>query len=286
MTITIDQFMWAFQHSFRWNVEYEIKQVLTEIWIPVPDAQVVLVGMATEENTRHAICVEPETGPLRAEHFAAVTGRAEELYRLDPQTDIFYSDPRARTKRNRNLFLTARANAITEAIGRSGEFDDLTFFVSQSSPIDGYDVHTCIGIPKSVFENLPAFKESTVGRFHAGKSLQHEVIRECLVRADKALYLPNPGEDIAMILGSFDDIITSATEGFLSGTTWRVASKPSSLYRALNEVASLTYERAGARGSFIVTSPENIQRWLTVRFKNPCPFARIESLAENAPAHG
>ena len=269
MSKTIDQLMWGFQSYFRWHVEYETQRVLNEIGMPVTDAQVVLVGIRTEQGDRHAICVEPETGPVCAEHFIQVTGRAKELYHADPESKYYHTNPRADDSRHRRLFLSARANAIYEAIEKAGVFSDLTFFVSKSSPVNGYEVHTCIGIPTDVIGNLPAFKESTVEPFHASKSLQHEVIRECLYRADKALYLPDPGGSFEMILGSVDDIITSATERFMEGTMWRTAKEPSDLFSALNAVASLTYERAGAKGNLTVTSRENLEKWLTVKFKKP-----------------
>ena len=265
---TIDQFMWGFQHYFRWHVEYETQRVLKEIGMPVEGIQVVLVGIAMEEGARHAICVEPETGHLCSEHLAQVASRAIELYQSDPESNIIHSHPLVHEARERGIFHKARANAITEAIEKSGAFRDFTFFVSQSSPINGYEVHTCIGIPTSVIGNLPAFKESTVERFHAGQSLPHEVIRECLHRADKALYLPDPGAGLS-ILGRTEDIVTSSTEGFISGITWRTVREPSDLFGALNAIASLTYERAGAMGSLIVTSHENLEKWLKVRFKKP-----------------
>ena len=268
MRETIEQSMWGYQPHFRFQVEYETKLVLAELGIASTDVKVVLAGIATEENATHAICVEPEAGPLFAEHLAKVSRRGKELYQLDPESEMMYHPPGSGAAQQRALFLNARASAITEAIEKSGVFNHLTFFVSQSSPINGYAVHTCIGIPTDVIGNLPAFQESTVGRIHAGKSLQHEVIRECLHRADQALYLPNPGVDLR-ILGRTEDIITTTTERFIQGTLWRTGSQPSDLFGALNAVASLTYERAGAKGNLTVTTHANLEKWLTVRFKTP-----------------
>ena len=268
MRETIEQFMWGYQPHFRFHVEYETELVLAELGIASTDVRVILAGIATEENARHVICVEPETGPLFAEHLAKVTRRGEELYQLDPESETRYYPPGSGAAPQRALFLNARANAITEAIEKSGVFNHLTFFVSESSPINGYAVHTCIGIPTDVIGNLPEFQESTVGRIHAGKSLQHEVIRECLYRADKALYLPDPGTELRM-LGRTEDIITSATERFIHGTLWRTANQPSDLFSTLNTVSSLTYERAGAKGNLTVTNRENLEKWLKVKFKNP-----------------
>lgn len=265
---TIDQFMWGFQPHFRRRVELDTKQVLDKLGMVSIDTKVLLVGISTEENGMHPICVEPETGPLFSEHLALVTSRAEELYQSDPESQVRYAHPRAHEQQHRALFLTARANAITEAIEESGTFNGLTFFVSQSSSVNGYDVHTCIGVQTDVIGDLPAFKESTVDQYHAGRSLQHEVIQECLYRADKALFLPDPGTGLR-ILGRTEDIIASATERFMGGITWRTAGEPSDLFSALNAVASQTYERNAARGKLNITSRENLGKWLTVRFKEP-----------------
>ena len=277
MRDTIDHFVWGFQQHFRVKVEYEAKLVLDGLGMASIDVKVVLVGIATEESARHAICVEPETGPLRAEHLAQVTSRAGELYELDPESKMRNSDPRAHEMQHRALFHASRANAVTEAIKKSGVFNHLTFFASQSSPMNGYEVHTCVGIPKGGMGHLPAFEESTVQWVHAGKSLQHEVIRECLHRADNALYLPDPGTGI-QILGRTEDIITSATERFISGTTWRTSEQPSDLFGALNAIASLTYERVGAKGKLNVTARPNLEKWLTVRFKTPVPLRESRTM--------
>ena len=183
--------------------------------------------------------------------------------------------------REHSLFLYAQADAIREAIEKTKLFSNLTFFVSHSSLINGYEVHTCVGIPTEAIANLPAFKESEVGRFYVGKSLQHEVIRECLSRADSALCQTDPEEQFAfgpISLGNVDDIIKTATERFVSGIGWRSAKESSDLssairsqriLSALNEIASLTYERDAARGKLTITSRENLEKWLTVRFKEP-----------------
>ena len=268
MRETIDQFIWGFQQHFRGHVEYETQRVLNEIGMPVDDLTVVLVGFTTEPTARHAICVEPETGLLSAENFAQVTSRAEVLYQSNPESEIFDSHPRVHELHHRGLKLSARADAIVEAIDESGVFDDLTFFASRSSPINGYEVHTCVGVPTDLLESLPSFNESTVDRYHVGKSLQHEVIQECLERADKVLYLPDPGTGLSM-LGRTDDIITTATDKFLSGTMMRVDKMPADIFRHLNAITELTYERAAAKGALVITAKDNVEKWLAIRFTNP-----------------
>ena len=269
MRETIDQFMWGFQQHFRWHIGYEIGRALENIGVVVPEPEVILVGLTTtEENITHPICVEPETGPLQPANFAQVTDRAWELLRADPESEIIHSHPRVAEMRGRANFHNWRAIAIAEAIEQSGAFEHLTFFVSHSSPINGYEVHTCIGIPKDTLTGLSSFRESTVDRVHAGKSLLHEIIRECLHRADMALYLPDPGAGMS-ILGRTDDIVTTAADRFISGTMWRTTRRPSDLFATLNAVSSLTYERAGAHGSLTIANLDNLKKWLQVTFKNP-----------------
>ena len=275
----IDQFMWAFQQGFRWQVERNTKLVLDEVGIPSPDVKVVLIGFATEDFARHAICVEPETGPLQAKHLTKVPTRTQEMYESDPESQVRISHPRSHASVHRQLFLSTRGRAVAEAIEKARIFENLIFFVSQSSPIDGYEVHTCIGIPADVIENLPAFKNDTVNRIPVGKSVQHEVFRECLRRADKALYLPDPGNlTETRILGRPEEIITSAAERFIEGTLWRTANTASDLFSAMNEVSSLTYERSGAKGNLTVTNYETLEKWLTVRFSRPVPLRESRTI--------
>ena len=277
MRETIDQFMWGYQQHFRWGVGYETQRVLNEIGIPVVDITAVLVGFATEQNARHAICVEPETGPLQSEHLTEVASHAVELYHSNPESEMFHSHPQVHESRHRQIFLQSRANTIASAIEKSGVFGDITFFVSQSSPINGYEVHSCIGIPTGLLNELPAFKDSTVDRFHVGQSLQHEVIQECLYRADQTLYLPDPGVGLSMF-GRPDDIITTATDRFLSGTMMRVDKMPSDIFRHLNAITSLTYERAAAKGNLVITAKENIDKWLAIRFNNPVGLSQSRAM--------
>ena len=269
MRKVIDQVMWGFQQHFRHHIGYEIERTLEQIGLVVTEPEVILVGISTtEENVTHPICVEPGTGPLHPSNFDQVTDRAIELFSADPESKIIHTHPRVHDMRQRAIFLKWRAKAIAEAIEKSREFDYLTFFVSQSSPINGYEVHTCVGIPKGTLAGLPAFKDSTVDRVYAGISLQHEIIQECLNRADNALYLPDPGAEL-ITLGRTEDIVTTAADRFISGTMWRTTRSISNLFSALNAVSSLTYERAGAEGKLTITSHENLKKWLSVRFKSP-----------------
>ena len=66
----------------------------------------------------------------------------------------------------------------------------------------------------------------------------------------------------------------------MEGVTWRTAREPSDLFSALNAVASQTYEKDAARGTLNVTSRENLEKWLTVKFKKSCAHPAKHELFE------
>ena len=158
MTKTIYQFMWAFQHTFRMSVQRDVQRVLSQIGLQVHDKVIVLlIGLAARDDVRHKKCIEPEDGPLTVEDLRLVKDRTAEIFGADPASRLHHGDPRHHEKQRRALFIHCRAQAIAEAIQESGKYEGLCFFVSGSAPIEGYEVHTCIGIPNEALDSVPRF---------------------------------------------------------------------------------------------------------------------------------
>ena len=266
MERTIDQFMWAFQPHFRVGVEYEIERALALIGLSV-EVRVLLVGFALDAGARHQICVEPEHGPLAVDRLAAVPAQAVEMYEADPESQLIISDRRSHELHQQRTFRRARAKAVVEAIESSGAFEGLDFFASEAAPIGDYEVHTCVGVPAAVIDTLPAFDESVVDRVYVGRSLQHEVITECLGRADRALYLPDPGAGIFTLGTSREELVRSAADRFTSGTVCRATGMPADLFAAVNEFTALSYERTGATGRLIIVDREKAAKGHLPRFE-------------------
>ena len=267
MKDTIDQFMWGFQQHFRLGVERGIEQALAEIGLGVK-ARVVLVGLASEESVEHQLCVEPEDGPLSAEHLSTVSDRAAELFHADPDSRLHHTNSRHHELQQHAIFLRSRAEALVEVIEASGGFEGLTFFGSDSAPIGGYVVHTCVGIPTQAFASIPALDDDRIDRIYVGRSLQHEVIAECLRRADRALYLPDPGAGLHT-LGATDAIIKASAEYFVDGLVCRTVGQPADLFSRMNRVTSLSYERAGAEGRLLIAGSDSTADSVRVRFHRP-----------------
>ena len=273
---TIDQFMWGFQSLFRVVVQGEIEKSLSSIGLPV-DVRVALVGFALVGSARHKVCVEPEDGPLSIDHLAAVPDRADELFALDPESQSMIMDPRLHELRRQGTVRRSRANALVEAIEMSALFDGLTFFASSGAPIGGYEVYTCVGVPAAALGGVPALKDTLVDRFHLGRSLPHEVITECLRRADDALYLPDPGANL-FSLGATEDIVKDAAVRLTQGAVYRATGMPADLFPTVNAFTSLSYERAAAGGHLVIASSETAGDWARVRFQQPVPFRDARSM--------
>ena len=281
MSKVIDQFMWAFQHFFRMSIELEIRKALSHIGLQTHHkAKALLIGFATEDNLRHDICIEPEDGPLVVDDLRSINKRADEIRKADPDYKVFSTHPRVQEHRRRGLFLRSRAHAIAEAIQKSGKFEGLNFFVSHSAPVAGYEVHTCVGIPYDALESVPRFnnpkKDDYHGR-HIEESFVQAIINTCLGRADRALYFPDPGEGF-IVLGDCIDIVRGSATRFVDGVTSALAPIPNDLFIRASEVASLTYERSGAKGHLVITDPDNLANKLKVTFQNPVGLNETRSV--------
>ncbi len=178
-----------------------------------------------------------------------------------------------------NRRCSTRARAITEAIHESGKFEGLSFFVSNSTPIAGHEVHTCVGIPTNSLKSVPIFNNPLKNDYygsHIEESFVQAIINTCLIEADKSLYLPNPGHDRG-ILGDHIGVVRTSAARFGEGIAFALTPLPRDLFRIANEISSLTYERAGARGHFVVTKPDNLVNKLTVTFKDPVRLNQTRS---------
>ena len=281
MTKKINQFMWAFQHTFRSGVEYETQEILSHIGLRTNDkVKVLLIGLAAEDNLIHQVCIEPENGLLVVDDLRSVRKRTEDIRKADPEFGMLDTNARVLENRTRGLLLRSRAHAIAEAIQESGKFEGLSFFVSNSTPVEGYDVHTCVGIPCEALESVPRFNNPRKANYHGRhieESFVQAIVNTCLGRADRALYLPNPGEGLNA-LGDRIDIVRGSAERFVRGVVFALTPLPRDLFRLANEVSSLTYERSGARGHLVVTESDNLSNKLKVTFQVPVRLNQTRSV--------
>ncbi|MBV6510052.1 MAG: hypothetical protein JJLCMIEE_03171 [Acidimicrobiales bacterium] len=261
MPRTINQFMWGYQHVFRTMVESGTSRALEAVGVAM-DIRVVLVGFRAVDGPVHGVCVEPENGPLTQAHFASTLERASELLAEDPEQQIITRPQPVPDHRMQGVALKTRAEAVREAIAASGAFPAGEVYVSASSPMGGYEVHTCVVVDAQRIGALPAFEHAEEDRLYVGRSLVHEVIAECLRRADRALYLPEPGAGLNVLGAPTLDVVRAAATRFLDGCAMRTGGMPGDLLEVLEGIVSLEYERSAADGRIVVVGQS---RALTVR---------------------
>ncbi len=268
--------MWPYQAHFQILVEVGIKQALSAIGLPA-EVRAVLVGFALDDGLRHQVCIEPEGGELHVDHLSGVLARTNELVQTDSAVQLIYTNARLNRLGGQRLLRESRARALVEAIEASHVFEGLTFFASGSSPIDNYEVHTCVGVPTDDLEVLSVLEDPIVDRVKVGRSLQHEVINECLLRADRALYLPDPGTDLSPI-GHAEDVIRDAATRLAHGAAHRATGQPIELFSYINAFTSLTYERTGAEGRIAIVSDKKATARLSLRFRQPVPLSQARRM--------
>jgi hypothetical protein len=248
---TIDQFMWGYQHVFRTMLESGTSRALEAVGVTM-DVRVVLVGFRAADGPVHDVCVEPENGPLTQADFANTLDRARELLSEDPEHEIITRPQPIPDHRMRGVALKTRAEAVREAIAASGAFPAGEVYVSASSPIGGYEVHTCVVVDAERMGELSAFASAEEDRLYVGRSLVHEVIAECLRRADLALHLPDPGAGLNVLGAPTLDVVRAAAARFLDGCAMRTGGIPGDLLEVMERITSLEYERSGATGRIVI----------------------------------
>lgn len=264
--MSINQFMWAFQPHFRISAGQAVRRVLANIGIEA-DPTVVLIGFANHPEARHRICVEPENGPLTQEHLAGVETRGREIYEADPESQMMHSNRDLHDRIQSGLARMCRARAIAEVLEEKGLYGYSRAFVSASTPIGMYDVHTCVLLHSELVDALPAFENEVFDRIYVGRSLLHEAIAECLRRADDALYRPDPGRGLE-VLGEAKTIVAAAANRFTSGCMVRSGSLlAGEVFDALCAITSLAYERAEATGSIVFARSDHPNLEVIVRFR-------------------
>jgi hypothetical protein len=250
----IEQFMWGYQGHFRIGVYSRIKSAL-ELIHAYLEPRVILVGFAVDPaKSPHAVCIEPEEGPLQGNHLSEVTNRAQEIYEQDPENAVWSSNADHDAARRANRLCRARAAALVEAIETSGTMPGQRLVVSTGGRIDGFEVHTCVAVNRERFDALPVLPHSYTYGVVTPSSFALHLIELILVEADISLGLANPS--MGAIRRSGEDLIREAAKHFCSGCLYRTKNfDMSDPFSALNAATSQTYERAGAAGRLLLVSP-------------------------------
>lgn len=280
----INEFMWTYQRHFRNSVQYEIAEALQQIGLDA-DPLVLLVGVSDDDDAAHPICVEPETGVISSDHFGDIGPLAERIFAEDPESQIINTNRDLHDRRQRGLFRRSTGEAIARSIEETGKHPTRIVIVGPPGRQAGYDVYTVALLDKGTFEQLPAFADEVIDRLYVGRSLQHEVVAECLRRAAEAAQIPDAGIGLSVLGSNRSDLVRVAGRRFLDGLTIRATGMPSDLYEKVCRIAELPYERSEANGRIVVTGIElvklDIELTNTVHLTNPRSARKLLETCRN-----
>lgn len=286
MANVIDQFMWSWQQHFRISVGVLATMALEQIGARL-DAQVVLVGLTEEPRAAHAICVEPETGPLRPGALTGVRDRAVEIFREDPRSNVWHSNADVQASRQAYLRNSAMGAAIAEAIEASEALGEKRVFGSVGGRVGTFEVHVIVAVDRPLYDALPALEEVDLDGWPAPISLPRQVIDLVLREADLALRTPEPNS--SDIRRSPQDVIRESAERFCAGCLYRTRNFDlSSAFNAINAVTGRAYEGAGASGRFLLVAPDHEELVVMSALAEVVPLGAargIRKLLQTADAH-
>lgn len=248
--------MWGWQPHFRIDLQVTAERALEAVGAQL-DPEAFLVGFAVApDQARHPICVEPEDGAFRSSELRGIAQRAEEIYQVDPERQIFNTDPGYHERRQAWLRRRARAQAIAETAEASGAFPGKRVLVSAAGLVDGFEVHSCLAVDRASIDELPRLEGEEINRFPAPSSFIGELINLVLIEADIALGQRDPG--LSAIRRSSRDLALEAAEHFAGGCFFR--TRNFSYFHPcepLSEIAIRTYESSTAHGRLLLVHPEH-----------------------------
>ena len=210
--------MGSFQRSFRISVEIDTKDALSMIGLPL-DVRVGVSGLCARTQAGDIKSVSnPKRGPPSR---PPVEGPGSNRRTVQGRPSVKHGPQRCRVHRSRMMAYSAN-HGPTPSWKPSmhlacSRFDFLRKQLGTHRQLRGTHLRRNSNSRPTI---LPALDNSSVESVYVGRSLQHEVIAECLRRADRVLYLPDPGTDVSS-LGMAEDIIRSAAERLTDGMAYR-----------------------------------------------------------------
>ena len=279
MRDVIDQFMWAFQQSFRRGLERSVEKVFEELGRPCRVTG-YLIGVLQPGGDRHALCVEPEDGTLTPADFAGIKARAEELYNADPESKVYHSVARVHERRHAWARQRAFGAAIREVVEDNAE-GALTCFVGLPVVVEQHLVYPVVGVPTGVLGAIPMLTRETAlndHRWRVTPSIAHAAIAELLQAATRALHLPDAGE-AAEIGAETGDIVRAAVTRLgrdvvaLSGNEFG-----GSLSDAMTRSSTLRYERRVGIGRVLLAQRDLKGLEVDLTFRRPIRIRETRTL--------
>lgn len=268
--------MWSYQEHFRHNLEYRADQSFQGIGLPL-DPLATLVGFATSDELHHQICVEPEDGPFKPDHFSGVLEEAHQLFATRDDRRMIVTGEGQQARFESASLDRVRRLALQAAFDATGLQPDRAFFVGGSQIVGGYRTFPVISVlttPWNAVPQLPAYDETVV---RVGNSLPDELMRRLLSSASLSLAIgEGPAELLSIGRNPAHELIGVAASLFTDGIPTRLGGVPSELMEHLTSIANTPYEGRPAIGRIAFAREPQTTRMIFV-LQSPVRLSRTRS---------
>jgi hypothetical protein len=281
MSVTIEHFVWGFQHYFRMCAEIFAERLL-EHFGPSFDPEVFLVAVRTQESAAHyKACVEPEQHHwITSDAFDDVLEAVNAQVAKYPESRMLQSHPVAQQNQDQRLFRRAVRDIIHQKIAQCGSVPvDRRFFVSWPAERPPFLVVTVLSIRDSTYKQLPTLANNEIWLHECRsssvpESLVAAAIIEFLAVATTDIVQRDAGAGLSFSATS-DEILRRAAVSYFGGLLSRVdqqniyAGTSEAIFDLMARVAARTYEGAVSQGLVAIADKKRCEKDLAIKFKEP-----------------
>jgi len=241
--------------------------------------EAILVGFRVAGDHPFNVCIEPETGPHEPSDFAEIVQRAATLYDQHPDHNMIHTDPLLHEERQQALRDRMRAQAIVEVFEAHSAGEGMSYFASQSTRVDDYDVHVVLSVLTDAIALVPQLNTTERNRYSVSPSLVHAVINDILHHAKMTLHLPNPGRGGGLVDSEPAAVVRRATARMVGSALlcsgYFFGHNTDSL---LSSVSALPYEGRAGVGKLILAKPGDPAVEVLVRILQPVGLRKTRAV--------
>ncbi len=263
--------MWGYQRQFRVSLDTAAERALDQIGaILAPDA--FLVGFATDSPDSSSVCLETR-GDLgfTDRDFDEVVLDAKRRYEESSVHDMQFASDEMAQARHGHFRDRSRAAAVEAAMERAPAGAGRTFFVGQSAPVGGHEVHPVLSVDTAGLDALPRLETTEVSGVPLTVSLAHGIISELLRTATHALLAAKPPRTISPIE---DDVPTDAIRRAANHLVFSTAmiggqTLARGLFDSFEALASTAYEGRSGSGLVVLAADGHPHVDVAIRLRSP-----------------
>lgn len=269
---TIDQYMWAWQHSYDGAISSAAQALFAHIGI-TEKPKIFVVGIAWPgKAVRHDACVQPEDGEWPQALFSQIRPQLEDSFLNHSMQDMFYGDAPAMRDKPENIRRLVVSQAVMDALSAYDNGNQVRSFVSAARPIGDYHVVVVLQAPIEVIETYPVVAYRYQGK-DARDNFLFASINVLFDEAQQLLERPEPGRFLRNGMRSAAEMAIVAADRFFRTPFINEDLPYTDLFREFNGLSKLMYEGARGRGRLALIEADDPRLDYVVKLDEPAPLS-------------